>query len=109
MDEMRHKIYQSSKRMSLEDLPPTSHSTRGHILRACYATYIMINCLLTAPNTEPRQFGYEIVNWLLIPITFHRLVSDELVQNHLTCTTYVRASCLCKANNVFVLQLLQLP
>ena len=43
LDEMRYNMYHSSKSVSLEDLPPTSHSSRGHIPRALHAIYTMIS------------------------------------------------------------------
>ena len=97
---MRYNMYHSSKSVSLEDLPSTPHSSRGHILRALHATYTMINCLPSVEDPDPRQYGYEHVNGSLVPIIFHRLVLEDLVPNCTACTSCVRSSCPCKSNNI---------
>ena len=52
MDELRFYKFHHSKNMKIVDLPPTSFSLKGHLLRAFYATYMTINCL-SDPYLDP--------------------------------------------------------
>ena len=72
MDELRFVLYHQS-RQSFLDLPPTSFATKGHILRAFYVTYMPLNCLDTIEQ-DPKNFGFEEQDGLIVPNTFRRLV-----------------------------------
>ena len=53
MDELRFYRFHHSKNMKIVDLPPTSFSLKGHLLRAYfYATYMTIN-VLSDPYLDP--------------------------------------------------------
>ena len=67
MDELRIWMYHHHKGRSLDELPPTSHATRAHILRAFFATNIMITLLDHQPSVlDPRIYGFAVEDDLLV-------------------------------------------
>jgi len=58
MDELRYWMYYHSKSITVDNLPPSSHLLRGHILRAFYATHIQIHCL-DGQSVDPLLYGFE--------------------------------------------------
>jgi len=50
MDQLRNELYHHSKSLSLQQLPPTSSTTRLRILRAVYATNEMVSLLSTTQS-----------------------------------------------------------
>ena len=61
-------MYHHHKGRSLDELPPTSHATRAHILRAFFATNIMITLLDYQPSVlDPRVYGFAVEDALLVP------------------------------------------
>lgn len=97
MDDMRYHLYHHSG-STLLDLPPTSFATNGHILRAFYATYMQISCLEYI-QVDPREFGFEDSDGLLLPSSFGRLVPEDLPQC-CSCTKCATRRCICRDNNV---------
>ena len=56
MDQLRYHLYHHSKK-TIVDLPPTSCSVRGHILRAFNGTYLQLHCPDNA-ELNPCEFGF---------------------------------------------------
>ncbi len=77
MDKLRYEIYHHSKSASFADLPPTSFSLKGHIMRAHYSVYQQLHCL-DDDSLDPHHYGFEEDDGLLIPITYHQLLPDNL-------------------------------
>jgi len=97
MDELRYYQYHQTKSCTMDQLPPTSYATRGHILRAMYATHMQINCLRN-DSLDPTQYGFELVDGQLIANKFCRLIPDDLVMC-CTCRKCATRRCLCRKNN----------
>ena len=93
IDELRYNMYHKVKPITLDNLPPPSHSTKGNILKALYLIFLMINCLTNINEPDPHQYGYEIADAMIVPMIFHLLISDDLIPNCTTCTTCVRKTC----------------
>ena len=100
MDELRYSMYHSSKNIAVHEILSPSHSAKDHILRAYYMTYLWQNVLTKIKDPDPRQYGYEVIDGLMAPVTFHRLLSDDLLPNCTTCTSCVRNTCPCQAESV---------
>lgn len=79
MDQLRDYIYHHSKRVSLDQLPPTSHAVQQHIRRAYYATYQMVTLLHPHKPTvlNPTAFGFKKTDELLLPIKGLRPIPEE--------------------------------
>jgi hypothetical protein len=99
MDELRFYLYHHSSSASFMDLPSTSFATKGHILRAFYGTYMQLNCLSQNTELDPKNFGFEENDGLLVPSTFARLVPDDLPQS-CTCAKCATRRCICRDNGV---------
>ena len=93
MDELRFSLYHHSK-CGVTDLPPTSYTTKGHILRAFYTTHIQLHCF-DMPDTDPHNFGFEDVDGLLVPSRFYRIIPDDLPQS-CTCKKCATRRCICR-------------
>jgi hypothetical protein len=93
MDELRYYKYYNSKNVTFADLPPTSFAIKGHIRRSFYAAYIQLNCL-DNPDLDPKQFGFEEDNGLLVPGMCKRLLPEDLPQS-CTCTKCTTRHCPC--------------
>ena len=99
MDQLRIQIYHSRKGVCLEQLPPTSHAIRNHILRSFYATYQMIS-LLAEPNTlQPTSYGFKEDDDLLVPEIGTCPIPEEYVMqcNCMKCATN---RCGCRSNGL---------
>ncbi len=83
-----------SKSVTILDLPPTSHATTGHIIRAFYSTYNQINCL-SALTLNPTDFGFELVDGLLVPDRFYLPLPDD-VAIVCTCVKCSTTRCVCR-------------
>ena len=77
-DELRYSEYKRS--IPLSELPPTSHSIRGHILRAFYLVRRCI-CLLdnVYPKMEPCNFGWQNVDDVLRPSKFLKFLPEDIL------------------------------
>ena len=78
MDELRLLKYHHEKCITINDLPPTSESTEGHIRRAYYMTYTQINCL-SEFRLNPLDYGFALEDEYLVPIKYHRPLPEEIV------------------------------
>ena len=98
MDQLRNYQYHHSKSFSLEQLPPTSHATNSHILKAYYATYEMITILPHAKLAlNPTRNGFQERDDLLMPDMAVRHIPEEyaLQRKCLRCAT---DRCTCRKN-----------
>jgi len=53
--------------MTVDNLPPSSHLLRGHILTAFYPIHIQIHCL-DGQSVDPLLYGSEESDGLLLPL-----------------------------------------
>ena len=99
MDGLKAHMYFHSKSSQVQ-LPPTSYSTRSHILRAPYATHRMVSILTPQiPNLDPTSFGFIIDDGLLLADQAKRPIPEEYTIrcNCAKCATF---KCLCKKTGV---------
>ena len=94
MDDLRYDMYHNSKMVSIDQLPPTSYSLTGHLLRSFLATYKQINCLDNC-FIDPKQFGFEEVDGLLLPSSYYQLLPDDLPQA-CSCKKCATVRCDCR-------------
>ncbi len=70
MDELRIWMYHHFKERSLDEIPPTSHATRLHILRTFYAINIITTLLDHQPSVlDPAVYGFvmgRMIYWSMI-------------------------------------------
>jgi hypothetical protein len=89
MDELRHY----SKKTIL-DLPPTSRSIKGHILRAFHGTYLQLHCL-DSPQLDPQSFGFSQVDGIMEPDRLQVLIPDDF-PTPCNCTSCATNRCPCR-------------
>lgn len=99
MDKLRHQLYHQSKNLTVEELPPTSYATQGHIMRAYYTCYVMLNSLDGKIDIDPKAFGYEDKDGVLVATKFQRLIPDGLAQ-YCSCLKCSTARCYCRKHQV---------
>lgn len=95
MDELRHSLYDLTH--TVEGLPPTSHLTRGHILRSFYNTHQIIHCLDNITELDPLQYEYEIQDGLLVPSVNLRILPEGFI-GACNCGKCATARCPCRSN-----------
>src|SRR6267154_5713106 len=67
LDEFRLWKYVHGKNVQIHDLPPTSSTAMGHLLRAFLHTNMQIHCLNeNSQFLDPLKFGFEIVDKAVI-------------------------------------------
>ena len=100
MDELRIWMYHHHKGRSLDELPPTSHATRAHILRAFFATNIMITLLDHQPSViDPRIYGFAVEDDLLVPdVGLHPIPEEYSL--FCTCGKCSTVRCTCRKNGL---------
>lgn len=98
MDGLRVKLYHQKKSVTLLDLPPTSHATKGHILRAFFLTYIQINCLGDL-SLVPTEYGFIMQNDSLLPDKLYRSLPENMtiICNCGKCATQM---CPCRQDSI---------
>ena len=81
MNELRHQICHHKKSNSFGDLPPTSLEIKGHCLRAIFNCYQYIYALQSKlmPEPDPKEFGNENVDSLIIPSRDLRIYPEDLI------------------------------
>ena len=100
MNELRDYIYHHSKGISLEQLPPTSHALKAHILRAYYGTYVMTTILSEEKVVlDPLAYGYVAENELLLPDMSVQPVPEEYAVQ-CNCSKCVTVKCPCRKGNL---------
>ena len=88
------------KNVQIHDLPPTSSTAMGHLLRAFLHTHMQIHCLDENPQfLDPLKFGFEIVDKVLIPSKCTRLFPNDFI-GACTCIKCAKSTCLCKTSQV---------
>ena len=75
MGELRYHLFHCSKKTIL-DLPPTSQSIKGNILRAFYGTYLQLHCLEKV-HLDSQNFDYSLVDGILQPNQNQILLPDD--------------------------------
>jgi hypothetical protein len=50
-------MYQQNKTQTIDQLPPTSTATRGHISRSLYSALNQMNCR-TGTTLDPKMYGF---------------------------------------------------
>lgn len=93
MDDLRYHLYHHSKKTIL-DLPPTSRSLKGHILRAFYGTYLQLHCL-DSPQLDPRSFGFSQDDDIMKADRLQVLLPDDF-PTPCKCTTCGTKRCSCR-------------
>lgn len=99
MDELRLWTFYWNDKKKLEDMPPTSRSTREHILRSIFCTYNQLTCLNEdREQLDATSFGYSKNGDWLLPKKGIILYpdEDELVPN-CSCVKCARSTCCCAA------------
>ena len=99
MDELRYSLYHQSKNMTVDQLPPTSYSTLGHIKRAYYTCHVLLNSLDGKIVLDPKDYGYEEKDGILVATKFQRLIPDGLSQ-YCSCLKCSTVRCYCRKNQV---------
>ena len=95
LNQLRSHRYHHAKGACLEDLPPTSHAIKLHIERAYFATREMLSLLSSSDSLDPRQFGFELVDDLLVPSRENNPIPEELAI-HCTCKKCGTERCPCR-------------
>ncbi len=85
--------YQTKK--TFTDLPPTSHSAKGHILRVFYAANIQLNCLTTS-NLDPMNFGFYKDDDGLIKATDYQVLFPDDLLLFCNCGKCATKKCPCR-------------
>lgn len=100
MDELRIWMYHHRKGRSLVELPPTSHATRAHILRAFFATSVMTTLLDHQPSVlNPRVYGFVVEDDLLVPdLGLHPIPEEYAIC--CTCGKCATVRCICRKNGL---------
>jgi hypothetical protein len=97
MNQLRSHRYHHAKQSRLDDLPPTSHAIRLHIERAYFATNEMVSLLSPCEPIDPRQFGFELIDDLLVPSRGNNPIPEDLAI-HCTCQKCGTKRCLCRGS-----------
>ena len=90
MKALRNFKYHQSNRAFPDELPPTSHSLRAHIMRAFYITNRMNSLLLTNWTLlDPVHYGYEEIDEMVLHDTGENPIPEEfaVVCNCIKCSS----------------------
>ena len=93
LDELRYHLYYQSKKTIL-DLPPTSCTVEGHILRSFHGTYIQMHCL-ESPLLDPINFGCIESDGSLQPHRLQVLLPEDFPMP-CTCMACATSRCSCR-------------
>ena len=94
MDQLRYYLSKNT----IVDLPPTSCSVRGHILRAFYGMYLQLHCLDNA-ELNPFEFGFYQDDGALLPYRKQALLPDDFPLP-CRCTACATKCCPCRQNEI---------
>ena len=96
-DDLRYHLYMN-KRKTISELPPTSASMMGHLLRSHYCLY---SSKLYHPqkfiNLDPMNYGWERDNGLLTPAKFYNRLPVEYT---VACVCKKRCNGRCKCRRL---------
>ena len=96
-DELRYNIY-TSKNKTLTELPPTSSTIRGHLLRCHYFVRVCVTLLdLETSELSPLNFGWKQVNGMLLPEKNQTSIPEEYTLT-CACKKGCTRGCSCKRN-----------
>ena len=100
MDELRIWMYHHQKGRSLDELPPTSHATKSHILRAFFATNVMTTLLDHKPSVlDPGVYEFAAEDDLLVPDLGLQPIPEEY-SLFCTCGKCSTVRCTCRKNGL---------
>ena len=100
LDELRLWMYHHGKNTDIEDLPPTSRSGKGHLLRSYFYTYLQHHCLDDMfVHLNPCEFGFEVKENILVPQTNLKKYPNDFI-GACNCEKCAKCSCTCRVNNV---------
>ena len=100
LDELRLWLYHHGKNKDIEDLPPTSRSAKGHLLRSYFYTYLQHHCIGDMfVHLDPCEFGFEVKEDSLVPQTNLEKYPSDFIAS-CTCVKCAKSSCICKENIV---------
>ena len=100
LDELRLWMYHHGKNIDIEDLPPTSRSAKGHLLRSFFYTYLQHHCLdKMVVHLDPCEFGFEVKENILVPQTNLKKYPSDFI-GACNCEKCAKCSCTCRVNNV---------
>lgn len=100
LDELRFWLYHHGKNTDIEDLPPTSRSTNGHLLRSYFYTYLQQHCIDDmVVHLDPCEFGFEVEKNGLAQQTNLKKYPDDFIG---ACSSVkcAKSSCTCRENEV---------
>lgn len=97
MNQLRNYKYHHAKRSGLDDLPPTSYAIGLHIKRAYFATHQMVSLLSSCEPLDPREFGFEIIDNLLVPSKGSNPIPEDLAI-HCLCKKCGTQRCPCRTS-----------
>jgi hypothetical protein len=91
-------MYHQSKGLTMDQLPPTSTSTMGHIKWAFYAAYIQMN-FLTASSTDPKLYGFTDTDGILMPSHCIGMLHEDFALS-CSCQKCATKRCECRRHGV---------
>ena len=98
MDQLRYTMYHQRAGTTIQDLPPTSNATQGHILLwAFYMTHTYINCLqnITLDHVDPLEYGFEFQDRNIVPTkNYHPLPDNMAIKCN--CQKCATSACPCR-------------
>ena len=97
--ELRAFLYHQTKASSHQNLPPTSNSLLEHLKRAWFCTYQTIHLFSSVANIDPLDYGYQVEDGSLVPLTGCKLLNKQFTVT-CNCTTCARVTCPCRQENV---------
>ena len=100
LDELRLWLYHHGKNTDIEDLPPTSRSAKGHLLRSYFYTYLQRHCIDDmVVRLDPCEFGFEVTENGLLPQTNLKKYPSDFI-GACSCVKCAKSSCTCRTNEV---------
>ena len=101
----RKEVFYSSKKATLQNLPPTSKGILSHIKRAFYNTYLIVHSLDKYLHQEaiqqplPTDVGYEVYDNMYAPSASWNLLGEQW-SIACNCSKCSRTSCACREKEV---------
>lgn len=100
LDELRLWLYHHGKNTDIEDLPPTSRSAKGHLLRSYFYTYLQQHCMDDmVVRLDPCEFGFDVIEDDLVPEKNLKKYPDDFV-GACSCLKCAKSSCICRENEL---------
>ena len=100
LHELRLWLYHHAKNVDIEDLPPTSRSAKGHLLRSYFYTYLQQHCIDDmVVGLDPCEFGFAVIEDDLVPEKYLQKYPTDFI-GACNCLKCAKTSCICRANEV---------